>query len=174
MQRVLVIGPCGAGKSTLARELGPLLGLPVIHLDKLHWRPGWVEGSKAELLADLAREMAAERWLVDGNYGSTMEPRLALADTVIYLDFPVWLCLWRIVRRWWRWRGQSRPDMTQDCPERLDPAFLWYVLRWNSGPGPRTERLLQGFAGHIIRLKSPHETERWLASLRAAQNRRDS
>jgi adenylate kinase family enzyme len=75
MQRILVIGPCGAGKSTAAVELGRQLDLPVHHLDRLHWRAGWVESSREGLLAALAPIVAGERWLIDDNYGGTMSGR---------------------------------------------------------------------------------------------------
>ena len=67
MQRVLVIGPCGAGKSTLAVELGRKLALPVFHMDQLNWQPGWVESSKVEIRAKLAKITSTDRWLIDGN-----------------------------------------------------------------------------------------------------------
>lgn len=89
MERALIIGPCGAGKSTLAAKLGKKLGLPVFHMDKLAWKPGWVHSSQEELRAKLEEVYAAKRWLIDGNYGGTMAERLERADTVVYLDFPI-------------------------------------------------------------------------------------
>lgn len=165
MERVLVIGPCGAGKSTLAVELGRRLGLPVHHLDRLHWAPGWVEGDKHDLIEQVAAITAGPRWLIDGNYGSTMAERLARADTVVYLDFPIRLCFWRALKRVWTWRGRSRPDMTEGCPERFDMEFFLYILRWNQGPRPRTEATLEGFKGELVRLKSPDALGNWLAAL---------
>ena len=164
MQRVLVIGPCGAGKSTLAMDLGPRLGLPVYHMDQLNWQPGWVESSKDEIRARLSTILATDRWLIDGNYGGTLKERLERADTVIYLDYPISLCFWRLIRRILKYRGRARPDMTKDCPERFDLAFLFYVLRWNSGPRIRTERQLTAHAEKIVRLRSPSHLNRWLAA----------
>jgi len=168
MDRVLVIGPCGAGKSTLSAELGQRLGLPVFHLDQLHWAPGWVEGSSNELEEKVDAIIGGDRWLIDGNYGGTMAPRLARADTVVYLDYPIRLCLWRLLRRIWTYRGRTRPDMTEGCPERFDLAFLFYVLTWNSGPGPRTGEKLKTFGGRIIRLASPAALHDWLATVSGA------
>lgn len=165
MQRVLVIGPCGAGKSTLARQLGARLGLPVHHIDQLNWQAGWVESSKDDLRTRLAAIVAQDSWLIDGNYGGTLDVRLNRADNIVYLDFPVWLCLGRLLKRIWTWRGRPRPDMPEGCPERFDPAFFWYVLRWNQGPRPRTEAALAGFEGKITRLRNPAALERWLKSL---------
>ncbi len=172
MERVLVIGPCGAGKSTAAVELGRLLDLPVHHLDRLHWREGWVESSREELTKALAPIMARARWLIDGNYGGTMAERLARADTVVYLDYPTWLCLWRAFRRVRRFRGRSRPDMAPGCPERCDLQFFLYILTFRRGPRLRTEAKLEGYEDKIRRFRRPAELERWLASLRSATSRR--
>lgn len=165
VQRVLVIGPCGAGKSTLAVDLGQKLHLPVFHMDQLNWRPGWVESSKDEILAKLQEIITTDRWLIDGNYGGTLAERLERADTVVYLDYPIRLCLWRLIRRIWAYRGRTRPDMTEGCPERFDLEFLIYMIRWNNGPRPRTEERLEGHEAKIIRLCSPGELQRWMDSL---------
>jgi adenylate kinase family enzyme len=161
MRRVLVIGPCGSGKSTLARELAPRMGLPLVHMDQLGWQAGWIETEKAELNALLAEAVAQDEWLIEGNYGSTLAPRLARADTVIYLDFPIRLCLWRLARRIIGNRGRSRPDMPEGCPERFDAAFFWYVMRWNSGPRVRTESHIAPYADKVIRLRNPQMLADW-------------
>lgn len=161
MRRVLIIGPCGSGKSTLARELAPRLGLPLVHMDQLGWQPGWIETEKAELHGRLADAVAHDTWLIEGNYGSTLAPRLARADTVIYLDFPIRLCLWRLIRRIFTHREQSRPDMPEGCPERFDLAFFWYVMNWNSGPRVRTEAQIAPYADKVIRLRHPRALALW-------------
>ena len=167
MQRVLVIGPCGAGKSTLAVQLGQKLNLPVFHMDQLNWRPGWVESSKDEIREKLEGIVGTDRWLIDGNYGGTLAERLERADTVVYLDYPIHLCLWRILRRIWTYRGRTRPDMTEGCPERFDFEFLWYLIRWNSGPRLRTEEQLPGHEDKVIRLRGPADLQLWMDSLPA-------
>jgi adenylate kinase family enzyme len=161
MKRVIIIGPCGSGKSTLARDLAPRMGLPLVHMDQLGWQAGWIETEKAELNARLANAVADDEWLIEGNYGSTLAPRLERADTVIYLDFPIRLCLWRLLRRIVTHRGQSRPDMPEGCPERFDLAFFWYVMMWNTGPRVRTEATLAGYAGTLVRLTSPAMLAQW-------------
>lgn len=165
MQRVLIIGPCGAGKSTLASELGRCLNLPVFHMDQLNWKPGWVESSKDEIRDKLAAITATERWLIDGTYGGTLGDRLPRADTVVYLDYPISLCVARLLRRIWTYQGRSRPDMTEGCPERFDLAFLFYLIRWNSGPKLRTEARLKGHEEKVIRLSSPQALQHWMDSL---------
>ena len=129
MQRVAIIGPCGAGKSMLAVRLGPILGLPVIHLDAEHWLPGWTEPPQPQWREKNRRLMAREHWIIDGNYGDSMEARIIAADTIVFLDFPRWRCVWRIIKRVMHHRGSTRPDMGKDCPERWDWEFMEYV--WN-------------------------------------------
>ena len=167
MQRVLVIGPCGAGKSTVAVELGRVLGLPVHHLDQLHWREGWVEGSREELIEVLEPITESERWLIDGNYGGTMAARLERADTVVYLDYPTWLCLWRASKRVWRYRGRARPDMAPGCPERFDLEFFLYILTFRRGPRLRTEEKLEGHEHKVLRFTHPRALRQWVQGLDA-------
>ena len=162
MQRVMIIGPCGAGKSTLAFELERRLGLPLVHMDKLNWQPGWVDSQDEVLLARVKREVAEDRWLIEGNYGGTMGPRLERADTVVYLDFPIALCFGRVLKRVWRYRGRVRPDMAEGCPERFDLQFMWYLANWNRGPRQRTEAKLAGHEAKVIRLQSPQALAQWL------------
>ncbi len=164
MQRVLIIGPCGAGKSTLAATLGSKLDLPVFHMDQLNWQTGRVESSKDEIRERLSGITATGRWVIDGTYGGTLAERLPHADTVIYLDYPVSLCVTRLLRRIRTYRGRTRPDMTEGCPERFDLGFLFYLIRWNSGPRLRLEAKLKGHEARVIRLKSPDALARWLDS----------
>src|SRR5918992_2213979 len=99
MKRILVIGSGGAGKSTVARRLGQLLDLEVNHLDKFYWKPGWVESPRDEWLETVIELINRDSWIIDGNYSGTLELRLQKADTVVFLDMPRRLCLWRIVKR---------------------------------------------------------------------------
>lgn len=161
MQRVMVIGPCGAGKSTAGFELAKLTGLPLHHMDRLGWNPGWVETDDETLRQRVIAVAAEDRWIIEGNYGGTMELRLPRADTVIYLDYPITLCLFRIIRRILHYRGTNRPDMSAGCPERLDLAFLWYVARWNTGPKLRTEAKLVDHEEKVLRFTSPRKFAVW-------------
>lgn len=142
MQRVAIIGPGGAGKSTLARRLGEVTGLPVIHLDREHWRPGWVEPPRGEWVERVATLAADERWIIDGNYSGTMRPRLAAADTVILMDFGRRTYLWRAFRRSLAYRGRTRPDMGEGCEEKLDRKFFAWLWNYQATRRPAALQLM--------------------------------
>jgi adenylate kinase family enzyme len=165
MQRVLVIGSPGSGKSTLATELAARTGLPLIHLDQQYWRAGWVEPAKEEWWQRVAELTSGELWIIDGNYGGTLELRLARADTVIDLDFPAWLCVWRILRRVLGSWGRVRPDMAEGCPEQFSLEFVLYTVRFPYAGRKRTDAKLKLFAGKRIHLISPAQVRRFLASV---------
>jgi adenylate kinase family enzyme len=168
MRRVAVIGSAGAGKSTLSRELGALLGLPVIHLDRLFWRPGWVETPREEWVRVQAEAVRGERWVIDGNYGGTLERRLGAADTIIFLDFPRLVCVWRVLRRRLQYARRQRPDMTPGCRETLDWAFLRWVWRFPADDRPRILDKLAALPPdkQVIRLASPAAVSRFKGDLR--------
>jgi adenylate kinase family enzyme len=167
MERIAIVGCSGGGKSTLARAVGERLGLPVVHMDTLFWKPGWVE-SDADSFRVLVDEAAAtERWVMDGGFVSYSAVRFARADTVIWVDRPMWLCLWRAFARMLLNFGHSRADLAPGCPERFDFAFYLYILNWNRKMRPKVARALAEQASHarIIRLSSDRDTARFLAAL---------
>jgi adenylate kinase family enzyme len=163
MQRVIVIGCSGSGKSTLARKLAEKTGLPVIHLDREYWRPGWVEPDKVEWLATVNALIDRSRWIMDGNFGGSLPMRMAAADTVILLDLPRYVCLWSVIRRSIFWLGRKRVDMADGCNERIDPAFLLYVWRWRRNSRPRTLAALGNFHGKLVVLRSRKDVAAFIA-----------
>ena len=131
MERIVIIGCGGAGKSTLARKLGDKVNIPVVHLDKLFWKSGWVESSKEEIDRKILTEMEKPKWIIDGNYNRTMPMRLKCCDTVIYLDFNRFTCLFGVLKRVINNYGTVRPDMGEGCPERFDWEFLKWIWGFN-------------------------------------------
>ena len=120
MERVLIIGNCGAGKSTFARALAEKTGLPLVHLDKLYWHGDWEHLSREEFDPVLQTELEKPQWIIDGNFSRTLPHRLSYADTVFYLDIPVLTCLWGLTKRVFTNYGKTREDMGGNCPERFD------------------------------------------------------
>ncbi len=127
VERVLVVGSGGAGKTTFSLALAERTGLPVVHLDAHFWRPGWVQPSSEEWAEQVDRLAAEPRWIMDGNYGGTMDRRLAACDTVVVLDPPRLLCVWRVVKRRLKHHGATRPDLAPGCPERLTMEFIRWI-----------------------------------------------
>ena len=166
MKRIIIIGCGGAGKSTLARQLGEKLSIPVVHLDKIFWNPGWVEKSPEEFDELHRRELAKETWIIDGNFNRTMAERIDRCDTVIYLDFNRFACVWGVIKRILTTYGTVRPDMGEGCPERIDFDFLQWVWNYNRDKRKRNYQLLKS-ASHAqsIILKNRREVKRFLRQL---------
>ena len=140
--KIAILGHSGSGKSTLARQLGEKYGLPVLHLDRIQFRPGWVETTREEKREKLTAFLDAHSggWVIDGNYMKICaERRFAEADRILYLDFPRRICLFRVLRRWRMYRGVTRPDMGEGCEEKVDLEFLRWVLRDGRTPDKLAE-----------------------------------
>jgi adenylate kinase family enzyme len=163
-RRILVIGCSGAGKSTLARAIANSRQLPLVHLDRHYWRPGWVAPSEPDWQAQVERLVAEPGWVMDGNYSSTMARRAEVADAIVFLDLPRWLCLTRVLRRAVFGYGRSRPDVAPGCPERFDWAFLKWVWNYPKRSRPKTLALLQTFRGPVVTLRSTAEVRSWIAA----------
>jgi adenylate kinase family enzyme len=165
MRRIVIIGNSGGGKSTLARRLGEKLSLPVVHLDVLFWKPGWLASDDAAFEAQVREALAGEAWVCDGHFPDTQPLRMARADTVVWIDQPVWLCLWRAWTRLLTYRRAQRPDMAEGCDESVDLKFYAFILGFNRSHRPRLEATLAQHAGHarVVRLRSDREIARFLA-----------
>ena len=134
VQRVVIVGPGGAGKSTLARRLGARTGLPLIHLDEHFWHPGWIETPRDTWRIRQRELFAGDAWIADGNYSATLDERLPRADTVIFLDFPVWRTIPRALRRSIGHRGTA--VQAEGCPERVDVQFLRWIANYRRRSRP--------------------------------------
>ena len=170
MRRVMIIGQPGSGKSTLARQVAEIAHLPVIHADQLHWKPGWVERSQEEKLPLFVKAAMREAWVFDGNHSRSTELRLNRADTIIWLDLPVGLRLWRVGRRVLRWHGRTRPDLPEGCPEQFDAEFLRYIWRTRRSGRAKCAALAERARPDqtVQHLRAPREIRAYLAALRHA------
>jgi adenylate kinase family enzyme len=163
-RRILVVGCSGAGKTTFAVRLAEVLGLPVIHLDAEYWRPGWQHTPADEWPSRVDDLAAQDRWVMDGNYGGTLERRLARAEAVVFLDVPRLTCLRRVILRSWRYRGRPGPGLPDGCPERLEWQFLMWVWDFERRSRGRVVSLLAASGLPVVRLCDRRETERWLTT----------
>ena len=163
MERILIIGCSGSGKSRLARKLGQKLGLPVIHLDQLWWTENWQNVTVEEFDSRLAMALNMDRWIIDGNYSRTMGVRLSQCDTVIYLDFSRWACLLGMCQRLLSSRGKTRPDMSAGCPERFSWEFVKWIWDFNNNNRVRNYTYLaQAKHAQSVVLKNRREVKAFL------------
>ena len=166
MKRVVVIGSGGAGKSTFSRRLGEITGLPVVHLDRLFWRPGWVATPEEEWAETVSRELERPMWVMDGNFGGTREMRMQAADTIIMLDLPRRVCIYRILKRTLLYNPGGRPDMADGCHERLDLEFILWVWNYRKRSRKNAVAEMEKLADKdIIILESRHQVEQFLLRL---------
>lgn len=167
MQRIAIVGCSGGGKSTLARALGARLGLPVTHLDSLFWKPGWTESGLEEFRPKVEAVAARERWIIEGNFTTASALRFARADTIIWIELPIWLCLWRAFSRMLFGFGRVRSDLAPGCPERFDLAFYRYIWNWDRATRPKMARVLAETAPHarLVRLPSDRQLADFLTGL---------
>ena len=162
MRRVLIVGAGGVGKSTLARELGRRTGLPIVHLDREYWRPGWVATPDDEWRHRVGELIAADVWIMDGNYGGTMELRAGACDTLIFLDLPTPRSLFGIMRRRFT---RAAPPQAEGCPDRLDSEFLHWVASYRRQTRPKV--LAMASAPHswtFVHLQSRRAMRAFLAA----------
>lgn len=167
MERVLVIGCPGAGKSTFARALQGATGLPLFYyLDQLFHLPDGSHVSQADFDEGLAAILKAPRWIIDGNYQRTLAPRLARCDTVFLLDYPLSVCLAGAAAR----IGKARPDMPW-IERTFDPAFRQWILDFPTAQRPQLYAQLAQYKEnkqHII-FHSREESTIWLENWAKAQ-----
>ena len=171
MERIAIIGCGGAGKSSLARQLGELTGLPVVHLDREHWQPGWVEPDREEWRTRVTELAAGERWIIDGNYGGTMGIRIERADTIVFMDYSRWLCLYRAVKRAVIEKGQPRPDMAPGCEEKVDLKFYKWIWQYRATRRPGILAMLrkaESAGKRVVILRNPRAARPFLDWARAA------
>lgn len=169
--KLLLIGSPGAGKSTVARRLSHELGLPLLHLDKVWHATDYSEDARQQFEQTVEDFMTSQdNWLIDGNYANRLPQRLAQADVVIWLDFPRWLCCYRVIKRSLLTRlfRAKRPDMAEQFKERFDREyldFLQFVWSFQKTTTPKIEQALAHFSGRVYRYHQPVELAALLQAL---------
>ena len=169
MRGVLVVGCAGAGKTTSARKLARVSGLPLIHLDSHYRRPGWQLPAAANWREQVLALAATSEWIIDGNYSNTDDIRMPRADTLIWLDHARSVCLRRALLRTLTGYGETRSDLPESCPERFDIPFLRYVWNFAQKHRPRIVNAIEWFGVHlrITRLGSDRDAHEFPAMLGA-------
>ena len=168
MQRILIIGNTGSGKSTFAKKLAQKSGLPLVHLDKLYWRGSWEHVSREEFDTALQAELEKPQWIIDGNFNRTLPHRLSYCDTVFFFDLPTLVCLAGITQRVFANLGKTREDMGGDCPEHFDKQKLPLyrnVLTFNGQHRKNYYAMLSGLPNVVI-FHSRQQANTFLDNLR--------
>ncbi|WP_462410300.1 P-loop NTPase family protein [Neobacillus sp. Marseille-QA0830] len=172
MKRIMVVGvSAGVGKSTFAQKLGKALNIPVHHLDALYWKPGWVESPLEEFSKSQLNIVHQPQWIMEGNYTSTFDIRTEHADTIIYLELPLPVCLYRVFKRLLLNIGRTRPDMGEGCKEKIDWEFIKFIYTTYE---PRKRKMKERFQSfqvsgsekEIITLTSRKQILHYLEKLR--------
>lgn len=158
MKRIMIIGCPGSGKSTLARALAAKTGLPLYCLDMMYWNPDRTTKPKEEFRAALRQTVKLPEWIIDGNYGSTLELRMEACDTVIFLDYPVEVCISGVEER----RGKPRADMPW-VEKEPDLEFIEFIKKFNEENRPRILGLLEQYKDkNIIVFTSRAEADKFI------------
>lgn len=163
MKRVIIIGCPGSGKSTFARALQPKTGLPLVYLDMLNWNADRTTVPREVFRARLADALNGREWIIDGNYCSTMEQRIAAADTIFFLDYAPEVCMEGILSR----RGTVRPDIPWvEAPDDVDEEFVEFVKNFSSETRPIVLELLAKYSEKTtIIFRSRQDAEDYLSTL---------
>lgn len=164
MNRVIVIGCPGSGKSVFSRKLHDITGLPLYPLDMIRWREDKTFIPRERLIEEINRIAVTDKWIFDGNYGSTMELRMSYCDTIIFLDYPTEVCYDGITKR----RGTVRPDMPWvESPDEIDAEFVNKVLSYNTVDRPVVLERIEKYSDREIHIFSTRaEAEEFLGGLR--------
>jgi adenylate kinase family enzyme len=172
VDRVAIIGCGGSGKSHLARQLGAMLGITPVHLDALYYDKDWNPLPKDQFAALQRNLVSAPRWIIDGNYASSLPIRLQAADTVIFLDLPARSCLRGVAQRRLRHGGGQHDAI--GVYDRITWSFLRYIAGYRKNMAPRVRTLIAGHAGaaDVVLLRSRRAARRYLATLPATQKTR--
>ena len=163
MKKIIVIGCPGSGKSTFSRRLQERTGIPLFHLDRMNWNPDGTNVDRPVFQERLERVLREDRWILDGNYGATMEQRFRACGTVFFLDYPLEVCLKGIRER----RGKPRPDMPWvEDPGEIDAEFLEFVKNYPVQGRPQVQELLRRYSQKEIHVfESRDQAEAFLKRL---------
>ena len=166
MKKILVIGPSGAGKSEFSRKLQKILNLPLYHLDNIFWKEDKTHVSRDEFDKQLSVILKQDEWIIDGDYSRTYEMRMNASDTIIFLNYPIELCLKSVELR----VGKERSDIPW-VEEEFDPEFKEWIINWFKDKLPKTKALIEEYKNKktIFEFKTREDANIFLNNLIMSQ-----
>jgi adenylate kinase family enzyme len=174
MRRIVIVGTSGSGKTTLARQLGAQLNIPAVELDALYWEPDWTSAPPPVLRERVDAALSGDGWVVDGNYSTLRDLTWGRADTVVWLDYRLWVVMTRVVRRTFT-RAFARVELWNGNRESLKKALFSKesILLWALQTHQKNRRIYRELTNQpeyahlrIVRHRSPRATRQWLAEVK--------
>lgn len=165
MKKIVIIGSPGSGKTTLARLLKQKTQLPTYHLDSLFWRDNWKKTSRDSWIKIQNNLVQLPEWIIDGNYTATLEIRITAADTIIFLDYPTYLCTYRVIKRMFKNHNKKRADLANNI-ERINLDIIFFTLLFKKRNRiPILNLLNQQYDKHIFILKNKNDLKNFIIHL---------
>ncbi len=171
MRRVVIVGTSGSGKSTLGAQLAERLNTEFVEVDALHWQPGWQAAPTPAFRQSVSEALAGERWVVGGNYSKARDVIWTRADTLIWLDYSLLLCLWRVLKRSLKriitqedlWGTGNRETWRAQFFSR-DSLIIWVLQTYGRQKReyPHLLKLPEYAHLQVLHFRSPQETQNWL------------
>lgn len=162
------MGNSGSGKSNLARRMVEITKLRLIHMDYFYYEPNWVLRDVDDVVALVTDAIKDDGWVFDGNHSTTHKLRAKKSEIMIWVDIPRWRCIYNVLMRAWKYRGQTRPDMSPECPERMTWDFIKFVWSFNSRGYIKITKLFTDYKDQkrIYHLKSYAEVDAFVEEMK--------
>lgn len=177
-RRITVVGTTGSGKTVFARRLAQQLGVPHVELDAIHWGPDWTPVPLQEFRERTEQLLNGRAWTTDGNYSKVRDIVWRRADTVVWLDYPLPLILWRLLRRTLRrslrgevlWSGNQ--ERLSEALFSRDSIILWALRTYRRRKREYPVLFQQPQYAHlrVVHLRSPRLARQWLQTIRPASD----
>lgn len=150
MNKILVLGPYGSGKSTFSSELSELIRIPVYNLDCYYWKKNWQKPSLEEWIEINKNIVRQNEWIIEGNYLKTLDYRIQECDTIIYIESNTWISFYRVIKRTLLNLGKQRYDLPEGCFDRVNFNFLKAVILFNKNVKPIIFRRIKRYNHKLL------------------------